>query len=103
MQPRTVSSLTTLTGADCWLSGAGIVRDMKRAPERGGLPASGKDASVLAGASCGQLPVPPNCTMAGVSLIVAALPEAVIEALPIHTPAVANRPHSTRPAMPRPT
>jgi hypothetical protein len=38
-----------------------------------------------------------------VVLIVALPPDAVIDALLIHTPAVANSPHSTRPARPRPT
>src|SRR5260370_15473816 len=49
-----------------------------------------------------QPPVP-NCTICGVVLIVALPPEAVIDALLIHTPAVANSPHNTRPARPRPT
>jgi len=46
-----------------------------------------------------QLPVP-NCTICGVVLIVALPPDAVTDALPIHTPAVANSPHNTSPARP---
>ena len=49
-----------------------------------------------------QPPVP-NCTICGVVLIVALPPDAVTEALLIQTPAVANSPHNTRPARPRPT
>src|SRR5271165_90314 len=49
-----------------------------------------------------QPPVP-NCTICGVVFIVALPPDAVIDALLIHTPAVANSPHNTRPARPRPT
>ncbi len=49
-----------------------------------------------------QPPPVPNCTMAGASLMDAWPPDAVTDALLIQTPAVANRPQSTRPAMPLP-
>ena len=49
-----------------------------------------------------QPPVP-NCTICGVLLTVALPPDAVTDALLIQTPAVANSPHSTSPARPRPT
>jgi hypothetical protein len=61
------------------------------------------DGLAAASATVDQPPVPPwKFTMPGVVVIVAAPPEAVIAALLIHTPAVANKPHNTRPAMPRP-